>query len=189
MTCPPGLAPIIAGLIEVGLLRVRALAWSGNLVRCATEADHIHNLPKLLTNYSFDRLEFYWEKERPQYLDRGTSDGLKNWEDLWSALRVQIETIRSSRPVRDTGPGRGRDEPLYDEEGLIPTFPPASVDENGKYVLPTEAENRARSKAMIRVLDVLDSMTDETDEDAEARRELFRYLNITMDSEVAGKGA
>src|SRR4051812_44019877 len=103
MTCPPRLAPIIVELIRIGLLRVRSLAWSGNQIRCAIEADHIHNLPRLLTDFSIDQLEAYWEKDRPTYRVRVTPDELNAWEDLWSAMRAHVEVIRRTEGHRENG--------------------------------------------------------------------------------------
>ena len=68
MNCPPEIADIITRLIEAGILRIRAAAWAGDSARCAVEADHIHNLPGLLTNFSSETLRYYWEVEMPAFL-------------------------------------------------------------------------------------------------------------------------
>ena len=72
MSCPPEIAEVIAEILRMGLLNIRALAWSGNSAACANEADHVHNLPQLLGNYSPEQMRYYWEVERPTYCD---SDG------------------------------------------------------------------------------------------------------------------
>jgi len=52
MTCPTEIAEILTEILRTGLLRIRALGWSGNAERCAIEADHLHNVPDLLAHYS-----------------------------------------------------------------------------------------------------------------------------------------
>ena len=90
MSCPAEIAEIIAEIIQTGLLRIRSLGWSGDAGRCAIEADHIHNLPGLLTNYSPDLLKYYWEVERPSYLGQTPSD-VACYERLWSRLSPHAE--------------------------------------------------------------------------------------------------
>src|SRR5690242_16044628 len=61
MTCPPGVAEIVLEILTMGLLRIRMAGWSGEGRICASEADHLHNLPELLSAYSPERLSYYWE--------------------------------------------------------------------------------------------------------------------------------
>jgi hypothetical protein len=95
MACPPEISEIVLGLLETGLLRVRSLGWSGQGQQCGVEADHVHNLPGLLANFSQDKLRFYWEVERPSYMDRIPPDHLAAWEPLWERLRPFAEPVIS----------------------------------------------------------------------------------------------
>ncbi len=52
MNCPPEVAEILLEILQNGLLRIRMLGWSDAGHRCAIEADHLHNLPHLLTHFS-----------------------------------------------------------------------------------------------------------------------------------------
>ncbi len=86
MNCPPEIADIITRLIEAGILRIRAAAWAGDSARCAVEADHIHNLPGLLTNFSFETLRYYWEVERPAFLAQSSGASSVPLDRLWQEL-------------------------------------------------------------------------------------------------------
>lgn len=90
MKCPEPIAAILLAIIQAGNLRVRAAAWSGAAERCAIEADHIHNLPGLLHDYSEERLKFYWEVERLSFIDRSDETPLKDFEDHWEQLRDEV---------------------------------------------------------------------------------------------------
>lgn len=86
MTCPPEIANILREILETGLLSIRHLGWAGNGERCAVEADHIHNLPGLLTDYSPDRLRYYWETERVAYTQQSTAQECAAFAPLWARL-------------------------------------------------------------------------------------------------------
>jgi len=52
--------------------------------RCG--ADHIHNLPALLKNYSPEGLKFYWEIERAGFISKATE--ITAFEELWKKLHA-----------------------------------------------------------------------------------------------------
>jgi hypothetical protein len=54
----------------MSLLRVRSAAGAGDAPLCFIEADHVHNLPALLENFSEQLLRFYLDVERPSYRDQ-----------------------------------------------------------------------------------------------------------------------
>lgn len=70
MTCPSDVARVILQILQVAVLRMRVGGWSGDGSRCAVEADHVHNLPALLLNYSDELLQFYWQVERLSFIKR-----------------------------------------------------------------------------------------------------------------------
>jgi hypothetical protein len=92
MRCPPEIAAILLSILETGVLQARAAGWSGDAARAALEADHVHNLPGLLTDYSDDRLTYYWETERTAYLTGAGSDSVAAFKQLWEQLRNRVET-------------------------------------------------------------------------------------------------
>lgn len=94
MKCPPPIADVLIEMLRVALLRIRA---SSDAAMAALEADHVHNLPDLLRDYSPDKLDYYWSVERPCYLDRVAGDGQLAFDECWSRLapHVPAEAISS----------------------------------------------------------------------------------------------
>lgn len=96
MSCPPEVSEILLKIVRTGLLRVRSLAWSGQAECCAVEADHIHNLPDLVADFSRERLTYYWDVERTSYIASTPGEQRADWESLWQELRPHIEIANAS---------------------------------------------------------------------------------------------
>jgi hypothetical protein len=94
MNCPSQIADILVQLIELGILRIRAAAWAGKTDQVAIEADHIHNLPAILKNYSSDALKFYWDIERRDFISRMPDHG--GFQELWKRLESLTASISQS---------------------------------------------------------------------------------------------
>lgn len=90
MNCPPEIAAILLDILSMAALRIRALGGAGNARRCAIEADHIHNLPALLQDYSPELLRYYWEAERPGFISQSTPADLAGFQPLWAQLAIHI---------------------------------------------------------------------------------------------------
>jgi len=91
MPCPANIQPIIAEIIRVGLLRIRASGWQGDSGQCAIEADHIHNLPSLLVEYRHEALKYYWDAERPAFISQCSNQSLGEFGNLWESLQQFVE--------------------------------------------------------------------------------------------------
>ncbi len=100
MTCPPDVATILLEILAQGVLQARAAGWSGDAAWAAAEADHVHNLPGLLADYSPAHLRYYWDAERPAYLARVTPDRESAFRPLWEQLRSHVE-----RPIPTAAAG------------------------------------------------------------------------------------
>lgn len=81
--------------------------------------------------------------------------------------------------------GNGREGPLCDEQGPIPEFPPASTDAEGRYILPSPEEMKARFDALRRAWKVLDAMPEEEGEE-ERWAEAMRALGVPIDPTETG---
>lgn len=100
MNCPPAIAKIILEILTQGILRARAAGWAGDANRCALESDHIHNLPRLLSDYSPAGLKYYWEAERPAFMSQISAEELKFWEPWWQRLSEHVGTPQGSSVCR-----------------------------------------------------------------------------------------
>ena len=98
MNCPPTIARVVLEIIRQATLRARAAGWAGDARRAALEADHVHNLPELLMNYSPDLLRYYWNVQRAGYLSQAQRTGLwtQDFDSLWEQLRTVLENPRES---------------------------------------------------------------------------------------------
>src|SRR5438876_7838037 len=99
MTCPPDVARVVLQILEVAVLQIRARGWQGDGLRCAALADHVHNLPALLSNYSDELLKFYWEVERPSFMKRCAGAELTGYEPLWAELAELVPAGSATGPV------------------------------------------------------------------------------------------
>lgn len=97
MACPPEITDIVADILYFGLLKIRTLGWAGNPERCAVEADHLHNLPALLKNFSTDLLSYYMDVERPSYVARSSQVECAVFEPLWQRLEALAHASHSAR--------------------------------------------------------------------------------------------
>jgi len=97
MNCPPPIAAILLEILSRGILRIRAC--SGDASRCLIEADHIHNLPNLVRDYSPQLLAFYWEVERASFVSLSPEALLAGFEPLWRELRPHVEALGEPMPV------------------------------------------------------------------------------------------
>ncbi len=102
--CPPEIAEIVAEILGFGIVRIRLRAWSSLPDRCAVEADHLHKLPSLLTDFSVRKLKYYWDVQRESYIKQTPSIELAMFEPLWERLRPHLELIESADSAGSTGP-------------------------------------------------------------------------------------
>jgi hypothetical protein len=100
MRCPPEIADVIAELIYRGIIRARAFAKPGYEQRCFIESDHVHNLPHILNDYRVERLQYYWEIERPSFFRQVPENETQDMTPLWERLEVLMEShgIRKGEP-------------------------------------------------------------------------------------------
>ena len=89
MKCPPDVAEVLAEIIYWALVRIRGYGFAGDARRCAHEADHAHNLPALIYDYSPDLLLYYWKAERPAFMK--TVEESRVFEEPWRRLEALVE--------------------------------------------------------------------------------------------------
>jgi len=59
---------VLLNILGIGLLRTRAWGCDGRPEDCAVEADHLHNLPRLVSDLKIKPLVYYWNIERPAFI-------------------------------------------------------------------------------------------------------------------------
>jgi len=91
MECPRDIAEVVLEILSQGTLRIRAFAGIQQSKKCFIEADHLHNLPNLLSDYRPERLRYYWERERPSFMRQVPEEERRDLEPLWKRLAELIE--------------------------------------------------------------------------------------------------
>jgi hypothetical protein len=96
MRCPDEIAEALCAIIEIGILRVRNQAHA-NEEACHVEADHLHNIPKLLTEFYPELLDYYLDVERVSYLSSSVNHAayIPYWEKLLALRDALTSTPRS----------------------------------------------------------------------------------------------
>jgi hypothetical protein len=96
MNCPPAIADVVLQILRIGLLHIRESGWQNDAVACAAQADHLHNIPSLLTDYSPELLLYYWQVERPHVND--TNPMWTAFHPLWESLERLLPPCEAVQP-------------------------------------------------------------------------------------------
>ena len=73
-------------IVYYGILLIRSEARAGNATRCAIEAEHLHNLPNLINNYSDEHLLCYYPNEVTSYLAATKSVNVNCYRPAWAII-------------------------------------------------------------------------------------------------------
>lgn len=79
---------VLLDIVQLGILRIRGSGWDGDAERCSVEADHIHNLPDLISRPSLELLAYYMEIERPSFIH--FTEDHSAFEPHWSRLQKLV---------------------------------------------------------------------------------------------------
>ncbi len=97
MNCPPEIAAVVLEILRSGILSIRNATRGAD--GCVIEADHLHNLPDLLRDFSRPKLAYYWEVERESFIAQTPREHLAVFEPLWNELRPHVGTTRETLTV------------------------------------------------------------------------------------------
>ena len=86
MNSPPIVQASLLKILKFGLLNIRHYAEDKNFERCGIEANHLHNIPGLLENFSVDLMRFYIDIEMPQYIRETDGQVIADIRSAWAVL-------------------------------------------------------------------------------------------------------
>jgi hypothetical protein len=88
MECPAEVESLLLKIVGIALVNIRGVGFlESDANGCANEADHVHNLPNLIENFSRSGLRYYMDVYRPEYLRLfGDTGRGKLFESAWKAL-------------------------------------------------------------------------------------------------------
>ncbi|MBV9849971.1 MAG: hypothetical protein JO250_09900 [Armatimonadetes bacterium] len=95
------MADILLEILYTGAIGARMAGWAGDGKKAAIEADHIHNIPHLIKDYSLHRLKWYWEAERESYVKQlgGQPKAFEAlWEQLEPLVKKELERVDGTAP-------------------------------------------------------------------------------------------
>jgi hypothetical protein len=98
MNTPPIVQASLLTILKFGLLNIRYHAERKSSERCAIEANHLHNIPGLLENFSIDLLKFYIDIEMPQYVRETDDRILAEIRSAWVGLHKWLSESSHSLP-------------------------------------------------------------------------------------------
>lgn len=75
----------LLAILNRGLLRIRAFASGGDVAQCFIEADHLHNIPELLTLNHDELLAYYMSVTRPCFISESRVATV-DFEPFWNNL-------------------------------------------------------------------------------------------------------
>ena len=97
MECPTEVAEIILEIIRDGILRIRCESANDNSERCGVEANHIHNVPNLLKDYSEEKLLHYYRVEIPGFVQMSDGVNINSFRPAWAKLGRYLELRQLSK--------------------------------------------------------------------------------------------
>ena len=103
MQCPREIADVLLEILSRGTLRIRMFAGIQQSKKCFIEADHLHNLPHLLSDYRPELLRYYWQIERQSFMRQVPEDERRDLEPLWKRLAELIERHEVLSPEKAAG--------------------------------------------------------------------------------------
>jgi hypothetical protein len=109
---------IYLDILYTGLLNCRSAGWRGDAAAAAAEADHLHNIPSLLSDDNEARHDYYLDLETGCYVvtlakraDAVEAEGCRRrFERYWQELRELRSARRATPAGADSGGDNGRDD-------------------------------------------------------------------------------
>jgi hypothetical protein len=93
MNCPNEITDAITGILRMGIARIQVFGAKGDGSRCFIEADHLHNLPHVLTSYSPGALRYYLEVEVPIFVRESKGISIVDFEKYWHELKKYLNCL------------------------------------------------------------------------------------------------
>lgn len=96
MRSPDDIQTQLLTILEIGIVNIRSHCWAQRYHLCGVEADHVHNIPDLVENFSADKLAYYLEVEVAQYLREMGGNVRDDLRAPWDALKRRLADLREN---------------------------------------------------------------------------------------------
>ena len=90
---PSELIKQLLNIMELGIVNTRYFLENNDCASGIVEANHIHNIPSLIGNFSYELLAFYLDIEVREYRQKASSQLLAGFEKNWQVLQsLRVES-------------------------------------------------------------------------------------------------
>ena len=105
------LNPYYLQLLESGLVQVRHALWARDYDWAQAQVELLHNIPSLIGEMNIERHRYFWEGERPHYLEwlgrLGSAEARAKtatyYEPVWSEMEpTMTELLRPAVVARES---------------------------------------------------------------------------------------
>jgi hypothetical protein len=96
MQIPDEIRTQLLTILAIGVRNIRAYCERRQYDLCWSEANHVHNLPDLIENFSADKLAYYLEVEVVQYRREMSDKPTSELRAPWNALRRWLADFRQN---------------------------------------------------------------------------------------------
>lgn len=88
---PKQIQDALTEIIYYGILMIRSEAKVGNSARCLIDAEHIHDLPNTINEYSDDRLLCYYPARVQAYLSATKGANVNCFRPAWLVIDQHLK--------------------------------------------------------------------------------------------------
>jgi hypothetical protein len=94
--CPDDIHQQLLKVLSIGIRNIRVCCDRRQYERCGYEANHIHNIPALIEDFTMDKLAYYVEVEAAEYLRQINQGSPSEVEGPIGVLRHRLAELRDN---------------------------------------------------------------------------------------------
>ena len=93
MKCPPEIQDNLLRIIFFAAGNIMKAGQAGDAKQCDAEAEHIYNIPQIISHYKPRHFLFYWRDTRPRFIERSQGKDISIFNLAWEKLEPIAEQM------------------------------------------------------------------------------------------------